>query len=121
MKRLTTVMVAGIVLAVSAGARPAAAQAAPAAPAADGQALYRQHCSKCHGARGTPSARMVGLYPELKALTDSAIQRLSVDSMVSVMTNGAGKDMKPFKEKMTRDEMVLVAKYVHALRTAAGT
>jgi mono/diheme cytochrome c family protein len=106
MRRLAaTLVVAG--LALTAGVRSAAAQAP------DGQALYQQHCRKCHGATGTPTTRMAEMYAELKAF--SGVTGVSADSVVALMTNGAGKEMKPFKDKLTADEMTAVAQYVLTL------
>ncbi len=116
MKHTTVAVVAGLVVALTAGARVGAAQAP------DGAALYRQHCRTCHGARGTPSARMQGLYPKLVSLADSSLPtRLSADSIVHLLVNGAGDDMKSFSEKLTRPEMVAVAEFVRTLNKAPGS
>lgn len=107
MHRLAATVVIGAALALTTGARTAAAQAA------DGQALYQQNCRKCHGATGTPTARMAEMYPELKPF--SRMTGVSADSIVTLMVNGAGKEMKSFKDKLTADEMKAVAQYVLAL------
>src|SRR3990172_6008992 len=86
--------VLGAALLLSSAAPAATAQEPAAAPGADGAALYRQQCRSCHGARGVPPARMVTLYPTLKALTDSSLQaHLTTDSIVAVLRHGMGKDM----------------------------
>lgn len=109
MNRVATVFVVGIALSLTIGTRTAAAQAA------DGQAVYRQHCKTCHGATGTPTARMVGLYPKLKTLADSALMAgLPVDSIVNLVRKGRG-DMKPLADKLTADQMTAVANYVKTL------
>ena len=103
-------------LGCAAGTRVAAAQAA----APDGQALYQANCRTCHGATGTPSERMAGLFPTLKPLSDSAFQAsVSADSIVAVLTNGTGK-MRSFTGKLTPAEMAAVAKYVRTLKAAAA-
>jgi mono/diheme cytochrome c family protein len=103
----------GIALSLTIGARVAAAQAP------DGQAVYRQHCKTCHGGTGTPTARMVGLYPKLKTLSDSALMAgLSIDSIVNLVRKGRG-DMKPLADKVTADQMTAVAQYVKTLPGAA--
>lgn len=85
-------------------------------PAPDGAALYRQHCRSCHGARGTPPQRMVGVYPTLKAIGDSAfLKARSADSIVAVLRNGMGRDMKSFTGKLTPEEMAAVAVFVKGL------
>jgi mono/diheme cytochrome c family protein len=107
MRRLAGTVAAGAALAVVTGVRPAAAQAP------DGQALYQQHCRKCHGATGTPTTRIAEMYPEIKPL--SQMTRVSADSIVVLVTNGAGKEMKPFKDKMTPEEMRAVSQYALTL------
>ena len=113
MKRVAPVVTIGIALSLTIGARVAAAQAP------DGQAVYRQHCKTCHGLTGTPTARMVGLYPKLKTLADSALMAgLAVDSIVNLVKKGRG-DMKPLGDKLTADQMAAVAQYAKTLPSAA--
>lgn len=113
MNQVVSRLVAVLVVSL-AGVRAGAAQAPD-----EGEALYRQHCRKCHGARGTPTERMLGLYPTLKSLSDSAFQaRVSADSIVTVLARGSGEDMKPFGDKMTREQMTAVANYVRTLKRA---
>ena len=112
MRPVMAVLAVGIAFSLTIGTRAAAAQAP------DGAALYRQHCRTCHGATGTPSQRMVGLYPKLKTLSDSALMAsLSIDSIVNVVRKGRG-DMKPLADKMTADQMTAVANYVKTLPSA---
>lgn len=113
MKPVMAALGIGVALALTVSARPVAAQAA------DGAGLYRQHCRTCHGATGTPTARMVGLYPKLKTLSDSAlIAGLSIDAIVNVIKKGQG-DMKPLGDKLTADQITAVAQYVKTLPGAA--
>jgi len=115
MKRVAAVLAVGIAISLAVGTRAAAAQSP------DGEALYRQHCRTCHGGKGTPTQRMVGLYPTLKTLADSALLAgLSVDSIVAILKKGAGKDMKSFSEKMTPDQMAAVAQFVKTLGSGAA-
>lgn len=106
MRRLAATLVVGTALALFGGAQSAAAQEA------DGAAVYREDCRKCHGATGTPSSRIAGMYPEMKPLSE--LSGVSADSLVSVLTNGVG-DMKSFKDKLSAAEMEAVAKYVLTL------
>ena len=106
------VLAVGIALSLTIGSRTAAAQAP------DGQAVYRQFCKTCHGVTGTPAARMLGLYPKLKTLSDSTLMAgLSIDAIVSVIRKGQG-DMKPLADKLTADQMTAVAHYVKTLPSA---
>jgi len=94
---------------------------AQAPPAPDGAALYRQNCRSCHGARGKPSEQMRGVYPALVVLSDSAVQaKLTVDGIATLLTNGNGKEMKPFTDKLSKDEIHAVAEFVKTLKPAAG-
>lgn len=115
MKRVAAVLAVGIALSLTIGSRAAAAQAP------DGEALYRQNCRSCHGAKGTPTQRMLGVYPTLKNFADSAfLAGLSVDSIVAILKKGAGKDMKSFSEKLTPDQMTAVARFVKTLGSGAA-
>ena len=99
-------------------AAPSAVAQAPAT-APDGAALYRQSCRGCHGARGKPSEQMRGVYPSLVALSDSAVQaKLTVDGVAGLLTKGNGKEMKPFADKLSPDEIRAVAEFVKTLKPA---
>ncbi len=112
MRSLATGLAVGIALSLTIGTRAAAAQTPEAA------AVYRQHCKTCHGATGTPTQRMLGLYPKLKTLVDSTFMAgLSVDSIVHLIRTGRG-DMKPLGDKLTADQMTAVAQYVKGLPAA---
>jgi len=115
MRPVMAAVAVGIALSLTIGTRAAPAQTA------DGEALYRQHCRTCHGAKGTPTQRILGLYPSLKSLADSALLAgISVDSIVAVLKKGQGKDMKSFSEKLTPDQMAAVARFVKTLASAAA-
>lgn len=114
---MTRILLAIVTLSLSAAAQSATAQE-PATP--DGAALYRQHCRSCHGARGKPSQQMSGVYPSLVTLTDSAVQaKFTVESVAALLTKGNGKEMKPFADKLSKDEIQAVAEFVKTLKPAA--
>jgi mono/diheme cytochrome c family protein len=101
-------------------ARPAAAQTPPP----DGQALYREHCRTCHGVAGKPTDFARRAYKRIPTLADSVFMaRRSQDSIVAILTHGAGdgKDMRSFKNLLTRDQMVAVARYVRTLSQTPRT
>jgi mono/diheme cytochrome c family protein len=78
----------------------------------NGQALYQQQCATCHGAAGVPApamAKALGI-PTLDA---AFLAKVSDDSVLAVMKNGAGK-MRPFKDKLSADQMTAVAKYLRS-------
>lgn len=100
-------------------AHPARAQTPP-----DGQALYREHCRTCHGVAGKPTDFARRAYAKIPTLSDSAfVARRSQDSIVAVLTRGAGtgKDMRSFKSLLTHDQMVAVAQFVRTLPSRAKT
>lgn len=110
-------LAATLALSITAMARSAAAQAT----APDGAALYRQYCRSCHGARGKPSQQMSGVYPALVTLSDSAVQaKLTVDGVATLLTKGNGKEMKPFADRMSPDQIHAVAEFVKTLKPAAA-
>jgi mono/diheme cytochrome c family protein len=85
------------------------------AQAVDGKVVYDANCKKCHGATGTPSATMQKKFEKITAFDAAFMTKRSDDSVVTVLTKGKGEGMKSFKDKMTKDEMTAVAKYVREL------
>ena len=88
-----------------------------AAQAPDGQALYRQHCRTCHGAKGTPPAAMVGVYPALSSFADPRFAQKHSEAQVVAVLEKGGKDMPPFRERLSKEEIAAVATYVRKLGT----
>lgn len=87
-----------------------------AAPQVDGAATYKQSCRTCHGVTGVPPQRALDQYKNIATFADPGFfAGRSDDSLVAVITKGIGKDMKPFKEKLTNGEIVAVAKYIRTL------
>ena len=105
----------GVALVLPLGARTAAAQA----QAPDGAALYKTHCRSCHGATGVPTPRMAALYKNLLAIDSAYLAGRSEDSIVTVLAAGIGSDMKPYKGKLTPDEMRAIAVYCRVLAKPA--
>ena len=65
--------------------------------------------------KGVPSEQARNKYEDIESLADPAfLSKVSDDSMVTVMTNGVD-DMKSFKDKLTPDEMMAIAKFVRTL------
>lgn len=104
-------LVAGVLLAGGGALSHAAAQA----PERDGKTLYQENCKKCHGVLGTPPKTMKAKYEKIETFDEKFIASRSDDSVVKILTKGKNDDMKSFKEKLTPQEMVLVAKYVREL------
>jgi mono/diheme cytochrome c family protein len=110
MRGTTSALVIGGALLALSTARPVAAQQP------DGQAVFKENCKTCHGINGVPPERERAKYKKLRTLGDSGfVARLSVDSIVKIVTNGIDKDMKPFKDKLTPDEIHAAAGYIKEL------
>lgn len=81
----------------------------------DGQALFNDNCRKCHGLTGTPTHMALSEYPRIPTMDSAFATARSVDSIVTILTNGKGKDMKSFKAKLSPAEMRAVAEYVRTM------
>ncbi|MHB8839754.1 MAG: c-type cytochrome [Gemmatimonadaceae bacterium] len=87
-----------------------------AAQTPDGQSLFATHCQKCHGPNGKPSAGMKKLLPELPTWDAAFFAKRTEEDILAVLKNGKGRNMKPWGDKLTPDEMVAVARYIRTLR-----
>jgi mono/diheme cytochrome c family protein len=92
------------------GARRVAAQAA-----GDVKTLYEENCRKCHGVRGIPPKTMKEKFPKIATFDSAFIGAHSADSIVKILTKGKNEDMKSFKDKLSSEQMMDVAKYVREL------
>lgn len=84
------------------------------AQTSDGKSAYLKNCRSCHGTTGTPPKQALREYPKIRALNAEFVGTTSIDSLVAVITNGFGKgdEMKPFKSKLTKEEIQAIAAYV---------
>jgi mono/diheme cytochrome c family protein/uncharacterized membrane protein len=74
--------------------------------------LYLQHCAKCHGKDGTGSGAR-GAMPDLPDLTDRSWQkRRSEAQLLGSILDGKGKDMPPWREKISEEEARDLVSYV---------
>jgi mono/diheme cytochrome c family protein len=96
--------------ALAGGASRLAAQAE-----GDVKTLYEDNCRKCHGVRGVPPKTMKEKFPKIATFDSAFIAQHSADSIVKVLTKGKNEDMKSFKDKMSSDQMMDIAKYVREL------
>ncbi len=92
----------------------AAARAAAQAP--DGKALFEANCAKCHGSTGRPSPAIKKMFPEIPLYGESFFATRSDADILAVLTNGKGKNMKPWKDRLSADEMTALARYIRSLR-----
>lgn len=81
--------------------------------AQSGDATYKAKCASCHGAAGTPSAGMAKMMG-IKAVSDPAIQALTVDQISTTVKAGKGK-MKPIAGLSDAD-VKAVATYYKGLK-----
>lgn len=89
----------------------------------EGRALYQDNCKKCHGVLGAPPQAMKKKYEKIPTFDAAFIATYSDDSIVKVLTHGGKtEDMKSFKDKLTPEQMLSIAKYVRQLgsRKPAG-
>lgn len=101
----STVVSVAMLVAIVGVTRSAAAQAA------DGEALYKQNCVACHGATGAPAPAM-GKALGIPTFDAALMAKVSEDSMLAVLKNGSGKNMKSFKDKLSAEQMAAVIKYL---------
>jgi len=81
----------------------------------DGQALFNDNCRKCHGVTGKPTHMALTEYPRIPTMDSAFAAARSVDSIVTILTNGKGTDMKSFKARLSPAEMHAVAEYVRSM------
>jgi len=90
----------------------AAAQVASAADAADN---WTKDCASCHGKDGAGTTIM-GKKLGLADYRDAAVQAKFTDAQATdIITNGKEK-MKPFKDKLTADEIKALVAYVRTFK-----
>src|SRR5215469_4892023 len=91
--------------------------AAGAASAADGQAVFKGHCVRCHGEDGKGKTKV-----NPPDLTDPKTQAGLTDSdIVDTIANGRkGTLMAGWKGKLSPEEISAVAAYVRSLGRKGG-
>lgn len=113
---MKTQLVLAVALVAASGAVSRVAAQAP-----DATALYSENCKKCHGAIGTPPKTMKAKFPKIASFDAAFLKGRNEDSVEKVLVKGIGKaeDMKSFKDKMSKEEIGAVAKYVIELAKKA--
>ena len=98
------------------GSSASAEEAQGAFQAPDGKSIYLEHCKTCHGVIGEPTKSARSKYDSMPSFKDPGFfTNRSQDSIVTVLKEGKGKDMKSFSEKLTDAELVSVAQYIRTL------
>jgi mono/diheme cytochrome c family protein len=103
----TALLVAPIIFCASAGF------------AADAAANWNQHCASCHGKDGSGNTTM-GKKLAVKNYQDAKVQAEFTDAKATeIIKEGvkeSGKEMKPFKGKLSDDEVKALVAYVRSLK-----
>lgn len=88
----------------------------PAPSGVDGKDLFGKKCKSCHGATGDGKTK-IGQENDIEDWTQAGWKGKWPESkVVDIVTNGkAGTKMKPFKDKLTADEIKAVSKYARSL------
>ena len=111
MKRMRSLLVAGLALTLGATALQAQAAAAP-----DGATLFARNCASCHGANGVPNPAMVSRLGAIPDFTDARVMGAIADTtLFNVVTNGKGRTMPAYRTRLTPDQVHLVVAYVKTL------
>lgn len=101
-----------VALAAIPGNRSSAA-AATAISGGESRSLYRQHCSRCHGADGHANTRE-GRRTEADDLTEDSVRSMPVERMTRIIRNGKG-DMPGFGKKLNAAQIASLVRYVKSL------
>jgi mono/diheme cytochrome c family protein/uncharacterized membrane protein len=93
---------------------PVASAAARPAVASERE-LFRQHCVKCHGEQGTGS-RARPLQPTIPDFSDASWQARRSDARLKTsILEGKGKDMPPWRGKISEEQASALVGYIRAL------
>jgi mono/diheme cytochrome c family protein len=81
--------------------------------AEDGKALFESKCAVCHGTNGVPKS----IAKASPTLSDPKWQKsTTVAAIEKQITEGKAPTMKPFKDKLTPEQIKAVAEYVLTLK-----
>lgn len=87
--------------------------------AADAAATWNQHCASCHGKDGSGNT-MMGKKLGVKNYTTAEGQKFSdadAEKAIREGVNEGGKDkMKPFKDKLSDEEIKALIAYIRSLK-----
>lgn len=88
--------------------------------AADATANWNQHCASCHGKDGSGNT-MMGKKLAVKDYHDGKVQAEFTDAKATEIIKdgvkeGGKEKMKPFKDKLSDDEVKALVAYVRSLK-----
>jgi cytochrome c553 len=102
------------------GALALAAALAVRAGAADVNENWKTHCMACHGKDGkgqTKAGKMAGVKDQTDSQYQATLNDEKMFTSVKEGLNEGGKEkMKPFKEKLSDDEIKALVAYVRSLK-----
>jgi len=116
-----TLVVVGILLAVNsltltqAARKHAYAVAPPAGAAPPTETLYKQKCSKCHGADGSGETSLGRIFGTPDFTDSGWWAKHSSGELAGVITRGK-KNMPAFGKKLTRAQITSLAAYVQRFK-----
>jgi mono/diheme cytochrome c family protein len=87
---------------------------AASARAQDAPALFKARCSVCHGADGSGNSAM-GKTLGAPDLHSEAVQKQTDAQLIDAITNGVGKKMPAFKDKLTDAQIKNLVGYIRDL------
>ncbi len=82
----------------------------PSSAAADGKALYAQHCASCHGTDGA-GATPAGKSMKLRALGSPEVQKMTDAQLSDLTSKGKGK-MPGYSSKLKPEEVKSVVAHM---------
>ena len=86
-----------------------------------GKAPFEQHCAACHGADGQSKTTVAaGMKVKPTNLVDHRMASMKDGEIYWVISNGIGKTMPVFKDKLSETERWQVVRYVRELGRAHG-
>jgi len=97
------------------GVLAAAISTSAAAQGVDGKPVYEANCRKCHGPAGKPTDAIKKMSPKIQTFDAKFFEKRTDEDLVKQITEGKDK-MKPFKDKLSADEIAAVAKYIRTLQ-----
>lgn len=82
----------------------------------DGKGIYLKECKQCHGVIGAPTKTALQKYEKIPDLSKADFFKDHPDKeLLDAITNGKGRDMKSFSDRLEKEEIHAVLEYVKTL------